>query len=119
MNTESQTATSGTKSKSKPANDYIRIKRETKKKILSDLAQINRKDFGKSITPDQYIALAISLLTPEHLEQLKTQSMTNKDRLELKYREHCSTNGKVSMDEFIGMLLQERKPQFNTARENL
>lgn len=107
MNTQAQPSSVQNKSKAQPTNDYIRIKRETKRKILSDLTQLNRKTFGKSVTPDQYIALAISLLTPEHLEQLKSKSMTNKDRLEQKYREHCQVHGKVSMDEFLGLLLRD------------
>jgi hypothetical protein len=110
MNPELETVSSPAKVKAKPKSspttDYIRIRRETKKQILSDLATLNRKDFGKSITPDQYISLAITLLTPEHLDRLKGQSLTNKDRLEKKYREHCAAHGKISMDEFLGTLLK-------------
>ena len=109
MNIETEKTNSSAKAKSKPTTDYIRIRKETKKKILSELSNINRKDFGKPVTPDQYISLAISLLTPDHLEALKTQSLTNKDRLEKQYKEYCATHGKISMDAFIGILLSERR----------
>ena len=110
MNTEIEKSTQPAKPKSKPSTDYIRIRKETKKKILSELATINKKELGKSVTPDQYIALAISLLTPDHVEQLKDQSLSNKDRLETQYKKYCSEHGKVTMDEFIGILLTVRKP---------
>jgi len=92
--------------KPKPSTESLRIKRETKKKILSELAQLNKKEFGRPITPDQYVALAISLLTKEHLETLKDQSLSNKDRLEKRYSDFCARNGRISKDEFIGILLK-------------
>jgi len=105
MNIETKNVTSPGKPKSKPTTDYIRIRRETKKRILSELTTINRKDLGKPVTPDQYISLAISLLTSEHIEQLKNQSLSNKDRLETQHKKYCVEHGKVTMDEFIGILL--------------
>ncbi len=92
--------------KPKPSTESLRIKRETKKKILSELAQLNKKEFGRPITPDQYVSLAISLLTKDHLESLREQSLSNKDRLEKRYTEFCARNGRISKDEFIGILLK-------------
>lgn len=109
MNTETEKTSTPGKPKTKPTTDYIRIRKETKKRILSDLTNINRKDIGKPVTPDQYISLAISLLTPEHLETLKTQSLSNKDRLQKRYQKHCAAHGKISMDDFLGVLLSERE----------
>ncbi len=109
MHTEIEKTNNPGKPKSKPTTDYIRIRKETKKKILSELTNINRKELGKPVTPDQYIALAISLLTTDHVEQLKSQSLSNKDRLETQYKKYCSEYGKVTMDEFIGILLVERR----------
>lgn len=106
MNPENERVSSPSKPKAKAKTDYLRIQKETKRKILSELANLNRKDTGREVTPDQYISLAISLLTADHLEQLKKQSLSNKDRLEQRYREHCSTHGKISMDEFLGLLLK-------------
>jgi hypothetical protein len=105
MNTEIERVNTPGKPKLKPTTDYIRIRRETKKKILSELATINKKEHGKSVTPEQYIALAISLLSSSHVEQLKEQSLSNKDRLETEFKKYCSEHGKVTMDEFIGILL--------------
>lgn len=103
MNPDKQTTKPG---KSKPARtDSIRVMRETKKRILIDLAAVNKKDIGRKVTVDDYVQLAISLLNPEHLQKLKDRTLSNKDRLEIKFQEHCSQNGKVSKDEFIGLLL--------------
>jgi hypothetical protein len=97
--------TKSTKSKIKVGTDSLRVKRETKKRILSELAALNKKEFGKPITPDHFVALAISLLKPEHLQSLKDQSLTAKDRFEQRYRDYCDRHGKVSKDEFLGNLL--------------
>ena len=103
--TQSSTPTVSTKKAKMVRTDNVRVRRETKKKILTDLAQLNKKDFGRKLTVDDYVQLAISLIRPELLEQLKEQSLSNRDRMELKYKEYCSKNGKISKDEFIGLLL--------------
>jgi hypothetical protein len=106
----SETENSPIIKKSGPKSRYeaIEVSKETKKKILTNVAILNRKELGKPVTPDEYLAFAVSLVTSEHLEQLKNQSLTNQDRLQVKYREYCKSHGKVSMDNFIGILLQEK-----------
>lgn len=104
MNTETNQVVTQPK-KYKVKTDNLRVKRETKKRIQNELASINRKDFGKPVTADDLVALAITLVQPFHLEQLKERSLSNKDRMEKKYQEYCAAHGKVSKDEFIGILL--------------
>jgi hypothetical protein len=84
----------------------LRIKKETKRKIFGDLAQINKKDFGKRVRPEAYIALAISLVRPEHLTQLQETSLSNADRLEMDYRKFVSEHGPISKDEYLGKRLR-------------
>jgi hypothetical protein len=93
------------KVKVKVGTDSLRVRKETKKKILSDLATINKKDFGRKVTADDFVSLAISLLTPEHLQKLKDASLSNRDRLDQRFADYCVTHGKVSKDEFLGILL--------------
>jgi hypothetical protein len=93
------------KSKTKPGTDSLRVKRETKKRVLAELTILNKKEFGKPITPDQLVSLALSLVKPEHLQTLKEQSLTAKDRFEQRYRDFCIQNGKVSKDDFLATLL--------------
>ena len=101
-----ETAKPARRHQPKPGTDSLRVLRETKKRILSELASINKKEFGKPVTPDQYVALAMSLVRPEHLKQLQEQSLTAKDRFEQRYKEYCSQNGKISRDEFLATLLK-------------
>lgn len=93
------------KSKTKSTMASLRVKRETKKRIMMELENLNKKDFGKPITPDEFVSLAISLLKAEHLQALKDLSLSNKDRMEQRYLDYCAEHGKVSHDEFIGILL--------------
>ncbi|MGK5086518.1 hypothetical protein WDW86_03075 [Bdellovibrionota bacterium FG-2] len=104
MNTGT-TQTVPTVKKTKLKTDNLRVKRETKKKIQGELAVINRKNFGRAVTADEFVSLAITLLQPSHLEQLKDRSLSNKDRMEKRFQEYCAEHGKVSKDEFIGVLL--------------
>jgi hypothetical protein len=97
------------KPKVKLRTDSLRVRKETKKKILGELATLNKKNFGRPITPDDYVALAISLMQSEHLTQLKEASLSNRDRFDQRYREYCSEKGKISKDEFIGILLAAGK----------
>ena len=85
--------------------DSLRVRRETKKKVQAELAAINRKAFGRAVTADEYVALAITLIQPSHLDQLKDRSLSNKDRMEKRYQDYCAEHGRVSKDEFIGILL--------------
>jgi len=93
------------KTKAKPGTDSLRVKRETKKRVKAELAILNKKEFGRPITPDQLVALALNLIKPEHLQMLKEQSLTAKDRFNQRYLEYCDKNGKVSEDEFLSTLL--------------
>ena len=104
MTTET-TQTVQANKKYKVKTDNLRVKRETKKKIQVELAAINRKDFGRPVTTDEFVGLAITLLQASHLDQLKERSLSNKDRMEKRYQEYCAAHGKVSKDEFIGVLL--------------
>jgi hypothetical protein len=103
--TKNEVIKAASKTKAKPGTDSLRVKRETKKKILAELAILNKKEFGKPITPDQLVSLAIGLIKPDHLQTLKEQSLTAKDRFEQRYRDFCIQNGKVTKDEFLATLL--------------
>lgn len=89
--------------------ESLRVKRETKKRIQTELAALNRKDFGRKITADDLVALAIGLVESQHLDALRERSLSNRDRLEKKYQEYCASHGKVSKDEFLGLLLEGDK----------
>ncbi len=97
--------------KSKPkakasATAPIRVRVETRKKILQEVAKVNKKDFGKRIRAEDVIALAMSLLTPKHIETLQDASLSNADRFEQEYRSYIAANGHISKDAYLGKRLR-------------
>lgn len=86
----------------------LRVKPETRKRFLSELAKANRKSYGRKVRADQLLSLLLTLLRPEHLQQLQQGSLSNADRLEMRYREHVKKFGPTSKDEFLGLLLTEK-----------
>jgi hypothetical protein len=95
-----------TKSSSKQSPyAQIRVKKETRKKVLQDLTRINKKDFGRNIRADEYIALAISRITPGDITALQESSLSNADRLAKDYREHVAKHGPITKDEYLGKRL--------------
>ncbi len=102
--------TSSSEKKAKPTpksspHAALRVRKETRKRVLTDLVKVNRKDFGKNVRVDQYIALAISLVTPEHIVQLQEGSLSNADRLEREYRTYIAKHGPISKDDYLGKRL--------------
>lgn len=86
----------------------IRISKSTAKIIKGLLQKINKKSYGKKVKPDDLIVKSISLLNDDHLEEIKQATLTNSDRLELAYQEHCKANGQISKDEYFGLLLKQK-----------
>lgn len=93
------------KTKSKVTTVPLRVKHETRKRIFSELAKANKKDFGRRIKPDDLIAIAIDLIESEHIKKLQEGSLTNSDRLERDYKAYVAKNGAISKDEYLGKLL--------------
>ena len=83
----------------------LRVKRETKRRLLLELVKANKKDFGRRVRADDLVALAVGLVQPEHLRQLQEATLSNADRLEQRYQEHVKKHGSLSKDEFIGLLM--------------
>ena len=80
----------------------LRVKKETRRKVLSDLAKINKKEYGRRILADTYIAVAISKMTADDLKQIQDGLLSNRDRFEMEYREYVAKNGFMDKDEYFG-----------------
>jgi hypothetical protein len=85
------------------------VRRETKRQIFSALESINKKDLGRRVRAEEFLALALSLITPTHLDQLQS-SLTNADRLERDYRDYVAQHGPLSRDEYLGKRLTGEIP---------
>jgi hypothetical protein len=94
------------KAKTKSTTAPLRVRHETRRKILSEIAKANKKDFGRRVKPDDLIALALSLLEPRHLKDLQEATLSNSDRLEREYRAYIAKNGPISKDAYLGKRLQ-------------
>jgi hypothetical protein len=86
----------------------IRVSKATAKTIKALIQKVNKKSYGKKVRPDDLIQKSISLLNDEHIEEIKQSTMTNSDRLEIAYQEHCKTHGQISKDEYFGLLLKKK-----------
>lgn len=111
METKQESKVNKTKS-SAVSTMPIRVKRETKRRLLADLAKVNKKDFGKKVRLDELLCMLLPLLTDAHIKSLQNNSMSNADRFEIQFREHIKAHGVLSKDEYLGLMLAN-KPQNN------
>lgn len=86
----------------------VRIEKSTLKNVCAFLEELNDGRVGKKIRADKVIAKAVSKLTPEHLEEIAEESLTNADRIEIGYQEYCKSHGEVTKDEYLGTLIQRK-----------
>lgn len=114
--------TNSTEKKSKSvkssAHASIRVRKDTRKRVLTELARINKKDFGKNVRADELIALAVSLVTSEHIVKLQEGSLSNSDRLERDYRTYVAQHGHIAKDEYLGKRLNGEIPNSNDSEKN-
>ena len=94
------------KSPKPTAHAALRVRKETRKKVVTELAKVNRKDFGRRVRTDEYLLLAISLIRSEHIHSLQEASLSNADRLERDYRAYVAQHGSISKDEYLGRRLR-------------
>lgn len=83
----------------------LRVKPETRKRFLSELAKANKKSFGRKVRADQLLSLLMTFIKPEHIQKLQQDSLSNADRLEMRFREHIKKFGPISKDEYLGLLM--------------
>ena len=110
MEQQSTTKEEKTSKKYQVNTTPIRVSKATVKIIKTLLQKVNKKSYGKKIKPDDLIQKSISLLSDDHLEEIKQSTMSNSDRLELAYQEYCKLHGQISKDEYFGLLLKAKSP---------
>ncbi len=76
-------------------------------KLLSQLREkANKKNFGRPVKESEILALAVRLVTPEHLKELQEVTIRDKDRVRAAFESYRKGHGKVTMDRFLGMLVR-------------
>ena len=99
---ETQSIEKKSKNSKTSAHAVIRVGKETSRRLAAELAKVNKKDFGKHVRLDELVALAISLVRPEHLQKLQEGSLSNRDRLERDYRAYVALHGAITQDAYLG-----------------
>ncbi len=102
------------KSSRPPDHSTVRVSRETRKRLLSDLAKVNKKDFGKLVRADALLTFALSFVRPEHLQQLQEESLSHRDRLDRDYQAYAAKHGPITTDEYLGRRLRGDIPNPNS-----
>lgn len=93
------------KKKEKPSISLLRVSKSTAKYVKKLLEKINKKDFGKKVSTDALVSLALGLIGQKQITFLQDGSLTNNDKFELSYRVFLKSNPGVSRDEYMGKLL--------------
>lgn len=89
----------------KPSYTALRVRREIRRQLSDYLDAANKKDFGRRVRADEILSLALSLITPQHLQQLQEAALSNSDRLERDFRAYTAEHGAISRDEYLGKRL--------------
>jgi hypothetical protein len=83
----------------------LRVKKDTRKRVVQELTKINKKEFGRKIRMDDYVTFALTLVTSEHHVALQEASLSHGDRFERDYKNHVTQNGMITKDEYLGKRL--------------
>jgi hypothetical protein len=107
------------KASKKPSGySVLHVRKETRRRVLAELAKVNKKEFGYRVRPDQYLALALSKMGADDIKQLQEESLTNADRLARDYREYVASHGMMSKDEYLGRRLRGELATSSSASES-
>lgn len=83
----------------------VRIRHKTKGKLEQLVRQPNKDRLGKKVKVDDLIMFALGLINEQHLAEICSKMLSNKDRMELLYRKLAKEKRGITRDEFVGMLL--------------
>ncbi len=106
---EATTLNGATKRKNSSPKRSVMLKKidlETARQLQQFKDRVNKKSFGRKIRDAELLALAVSLLSDQHVQPLQESTYSEKDRLSLVHSEFQKAHGKISMDHFIGKLLR-------------
>lgn len=94
----------------KSSSSAIRVSQETRKRLLSELARINKKPHGKRVKVDALILRLLGKISAQDVAELQEASLSGRDRLEKNFRAYCAKFGAVSMDEFLALISEQTAP---------
>ncbi|MBN8540721.1 MAG: hypothetical protein J0L82_10080 [Deltaproteobacteria bacterium] len=76
-------------------------------KLLGQLRdRANKKPYGRKVRDAELIAAGLRLLGEPQITELQDQTLSEQDRLRMAHEDFQKTNGKISLDQFIGRLIR-------------
>jgi hypothetical protein len=103
------------KAAKKSSSSAIRVSQEMRKRLLAELARINKKPQGKRVKIDALLAVLLPKLTAKDVSDLQNASLSGRDRLEQNFKAYCAKFGQVTMDEFLAVISAQAVPQILSA----
>lgn len=97
--------TSEKKATLKKKNVLKKLDLETAKLLQTLKDKANKKTYGRKIRDSEILAKALTLVDQIHLSELQQETLSEKDRLHIAHENFQKLNGKMSLDQFIGKLL--------------
>jgi hypothetical protein len=95
----------------KNTTSALRVSHETRKRVMGELAKINKKGHGKRVKVDALIARLIAKVSAQDVTELQEASLSGRDRMEQNYRAYCAKFGSITMDQFLDLISRETMPQ--------
>ena len=88
------------------ASTAIRIGHKTKAKMVQLLRQANKDRLGRKVKADDLIGFGLSLISDDHISEICTKMLSNKDRMELLFQKFSKERRGATREEFFGALLE-------------
>jgi hypothetical protein len=108
---ETTNALKPVKQAKKSSSSAIRVSNETRKRLLTELAKINKKAQGKRVKLDALLGVLLPKLNAKDVADLQEASLSGRDRLEQNFKAYCAKFGAITMDEFLAVISREAVPQ--------
>lgn len=83
----------------------VRVKTETRDRVLAVVDRLNKKELGRKVIPNDVIGIALTLLKPEHYEEIQDSTLSNFDRFDREYQAYVGQHGPITKDEYFGKIL--------------
>ncbi len=101
-----------TKLKTESSNNRLsflkKVDQKTAERLIELKGRINSKGLGRKISEMEIISFAMDLIEDRHLSELQERTYTEQDRLRLAHEEYKKSNGEITLDQFIGVLLKSQ-----------
>ncbi len=107
------------KSKAHAKSKSVRISTGTFEKADQWVNLANEKKAGSKIKIDQVLNLALDLLTEDHINKLKADSLKNSDRQEIMRQKYIKQFGHISKEDYIGFTMTNAYADFLNSQNSV